>query len=293
MLRIIFRHLLVSCILTIACISIASAQGVVSPQKRAAIGELIEVSGMQRSIVAAFEESVTRYQRNWASAVIADLKAKGMFKPLIPQDAARMEKLITELGDNIFNEVKRRVGQEVATTENLVALSEQTYDKYYTVEELNELIAFYKTPTGRKFSDENLKALRAAMLSHAEAKGVFNVSSSPEAEQAKADRLVEELEHRPQEQAQQILAAVKLPLDHFTEDERRELAVFFQTPVGKKLNTVALSFTAEIYVSNTKLLAPRVGQLTDEITGAQMKIFQERAYEILKNYDRQGRRKHP
>jgi hypothetical protein len=280
--------------LTIICVAAASAQGVVNTQKRAVIGELIEVSGMQRSIVAAFRESVTRYQQNWASAVIVDFKAKGLFKSLTPQDAASMEKLIRELGDNIFNEVKRRVELEVATTEKLVALSEQTYDKYYTLEELNELVAFYKTPTGRKFSEESLKALRAALLSHQEAKGIFNVLPSAEAEEAKVDRLLEDLEHKPQEHAQQIVAAVKLPpLDHFTEDERRELTVFFQTPVGKKLNAIASSFMAEVLANNVKLLGPSIEKLTGEIIDAQMKIFQERAYQILKNYDRQGRRKHP
>jgi len=296
--RIALRRLLFDLVLILVLIAASvpagRAQDTISPAKHAAIRKLIEVSGMRRYMVAAFDQMLTRNQEGWPGPVIADFKAKGLFKPLTAEDAAKMEKVIYEFSEHVFGETKRRVALEIITTDNLESLTAQTYDKYFTEDELNALAAFCQTEAGKKFLDEYARVLTKAMMAHLEAKGAFTTLASPEADLARAERLEKEITTNPSATAQQILAGRDLiSPEHFTEDEIRELREFSKTPLGRKLAEVSQTFTTEVMAQNSRSLALRVEKLAGEVFAAQMEDFQQRTREIFKNYDASGRRREP
>jgi hypothetical protein len=293
-LRISLRGLLVGLLLIAVSSPAVKAQDSISPAKHAAIKKLIEVSGMQRYMAAIFEEMVSRNQAGWPEGVIAGFKAKGLFKPLSAADAAKMEKLIYEFSDNVFGEIKRRVATEIITTENLEGLVAQTYDKYFTEDEINTLAAFCQTQAGKKFLDEYAKVLSKAIIATLQAKGAFTTLPSADAELAKAERLKKEIENNPAALIRQVSAGMEIiSPDHFTEAEIRELSAFSKTPVGRKLATISPAFLTEIMAHNSRVFAPLVGKLSGEVFGEQMEVFERRTKEILKNYDSQGRRRSP
>jgi hypothetical protein len=278
------RRLLIGCVLFAASASLAVAQESIAPQKRAAIKKLFEVTGVQRNMAATFEELVTLYQANWPGATIADFKAKGMFKPLTPEDAARMERVIHEFSDGVFNEIKKRVVQQIINSEALENLSASVFDKYFTGDEVNELIAFGQSPTGKKFLNLYQTALRASVVSTLQAKGAFNVLPSPKAEEAKATALHQEIRQNPAEVFERVLSSAMIPGDSFTEAEIRELNSFYNTPLGKKVSEKSSLLATEITQGSAQLYGPRVGELTKEVFSEQMEIFQARTHEIFKKY---------
>lgn len=291
-LRIALRRLLVGLVLSAASVHAGRAQDAISPAKHAAIKKLIEVSGMQRYMTAAFDQMLSRNQEGWPGPVIADFKAKGLFKPLSAEDTAKMEKLVYEFSERLFGETKRRVALEIITTDNLESLTAQTYDKYFTEDEINTLIAFCQTQAGKKFLDEYAKGLTKAVVAHLQAKGAFTTLSSPEADAAKVERLEKEMQANPSATVQQVLAAKEIILpDHFTEAEIRELREFSKTPLGRKLGEVSQGFITEVMANNSRLLVPQVGKLAGEVFAEQMEVFKIQTREIFKNYDASGRRR--
>jgi hypothetical protein len=288
------RGLLLGLLLIAASSPVVNAQDAISPAKHAAIRKLIEASGMQRYMAAIFEEMVSRNQEGWPAGVIEGFKAKGLFKPLSAEDAAKMEKLVYEFSDNVFGEIKRRVAREIITTENLQSLVSQTYDKYFTEDEINSLAEFCRTQAGKKFLDEYAKVLSKAIIANLQAKGVFTTLPSADADLAKAERLKKEMENNPAGLIRQLSAGMEIiSPDHFTEAEIRELVAFSKTPVGRKLATISPGFLAEIMANNSRVFAPLVGKLSGEVFGEQMEMFKRRSNEILKNYDSKGRRRSP
>lgn len=286
-------HRLILCAALIAlCVPVVTAQSddAAAGQKRAAIRELLEVTGMTRYTSLAFRDFVTRYQQNWANSVVQDFKAKGLFNKLTPEEAARMEDVIHQFGDRVFDEMKRRVVEEVATPDNLMAVAVPAFDKHFTSDEIGRWLVFSKSPVSRKLTDKYYQALSEAAASSLEAKGAFDVKPSPEAELAKTERLKKEMESMGPEEIRQLLTSAKIPLDYFTPQERQELAAFYQAPLGRKIIAETPQVLAEIVAENAKLFGPRVNQLSKEIFNQQMEWFGQQVHEILKNHDAQGRK---
>lgn len=282
------RHLLIGCVLVAATYvvtaSAQSSRSSITPQKRAAIRRLIETTGMQGRTVSTFQQLIGRYQDNWPNAVVAGFKAKGLFRRVTPEQAAKVERLVYEFSDNFFSEIKRRIARQVVTTETLENLTAPTFDKYFEEEEINELVAFSQTPTGKKFIDEYSKVLTETIVADLQARGAFNVLPSAEAEQAKAERLKKEIEGNPMELIQQNTATATAKLvsaANFTEAEIQELRAFSKTALGGKLAEISPRLSVEIFMNNTKIYAPQVGKMVDEVYAEQMEMFERGIREIF------------
>jgi N-glycosylase/DNA lyase len=84
--------------------------------KIASIRELLEVTGSGKLGVQAVQNMIASYRQNL---------------PSVPEE--------------FWSEFMKEVNTEVLTTMVI-----PIYDKYYSLEELNAIIAFYKTPIGKK-----------------------------------------------------------------------------------------------------------------------------------------------
>lgn len=125
------------------CGSVSSfAQQEVSPEKRALISEFRVLTGANN-----VEGSV-----NFSAAGVTDI-----LSAIVEQDKELTDPQRAQLRESI-KEATARVDKAARTflddKSQIIELSEQTilklYDNSFTESELNELIAFYRTPTGRK-----------------------------------------------------------------------------------------------------------------------------------------------
>lgn len=283
-LRAPFARTSAALVLLAACALPAAAQGGASPDRSAAVRKLFEGTAVRKFAAAAFEEMVTSYQKSWPEAVIAGYRQKHLFDGLTPDETARMEGLIREFGDRVFRDIKARVTGELITEDNLVALSAPAFARYLDDEEISRLTEFTQTPLGRKFIGVSYEYLTEAMLSVMESKGVFQVSADPDADSAKLDRLLKEERAGGAFADVQKELAARAPkfVAEFTPDELRELAAFWQTPLGAKVVRVYPPMLTDIVQRNAALYAPRAGAIAGEVLKEQMEFFIERTSVILK-----------
>jgi hypothetical protein len=117
-----------------------------------------------------------------------------------------------------------------------------------------------------------------------ESRGAFRVSSSPEEDEARADRMLRELRGGGvfAEVRQKLEARVPALLAAFTPEELRELVAFAQTPLGVKTAQVWAPLTAEMFQRNSELYAPRAGEIAGEVFAEQMEFFGQRTAEIMR-----------
>ena len=230
-------------------------------RKRAAVKKLVEVTRMGAASAQLFNELVTRYQQHWADSVIKDFRARGLLRPYSAKDAARIELLIREMGDNIFDEIRQRTAREIYTDEFMFAIGGVPLEKLLTADELESLLAFFETPTGKKLVSTSSRLLRETIVASFEERGFFQLLSSAEEETARITRLTAEMKSRPLVQPEQIMAAWRaLPPDYFSVEEKLQLVSFVTTPAALKVGENFPAILREM-MANIAPHTPRMGQL--------------------------------
>jgi hypothetical protein len=125
----------------------ATAQATISTEKRALIKEMIAVTDVQKAGDLMMEAMVDQFEKSAPQRIAQSVN--GM-PDLTPQEREKMLREMT--ADNArFTKRFRELTQEKLNWSQLVEqLMYPIVDKYYTEDDLKNLIAFYKSPTGRK-----------------------------------------------------------------------------------------------------------------------------------------------
>ncbi len=128
----------------------AVGQNTVSPQKRALIKELLEATeavklaeSTSQTMMAQMEQDFPKIMEMLLTQQAADSKLT----------AAQRKALIDDSGKSSMRMLKRFQERALAAIkfgELLETISVELYDKYFTEDELKDMIAFYRTPTGKK-----------------------------------------------------------------------------------------------------------------------------------------------
>ena len=100
-----------------------------SPEKQAAIAQLMEVTG------------ATAMQTRFADGFVQ--QAQAMFAATNPNQPPRALAIVAQEARAVLD---ARLGGE----RGLLAAVYPVYDRHFTLEELNAMVAFYRTPTGQK-----------------------------------------------------------------------------------------------------------------------------------------------
>jgi hypothetical protein len=123
------------------------AQQTTPPEKAALIKELIELTGANSNAVAIMNSVVTQLQHDSQKQFEMALEKMGNLTPearevLVEKEAEDAKRI----NDRVMQLFRERIDFKKITGE----VSYEIMDKYYTADELKDLIAFYKTPTGQK-----------------------------------------------------------------------------------------------------------------------------------------------
>jgi hypothetical protein len=125
----------------------ASAQTAASNEKQAAIKELVAIMNgaqnaeeMTQMITAQMEES-----RITTIKTMLDDRAD-----LTAQEKAAIESSIAADSKSAFKRFQDKLAQKLDYNTLIVEIVSVSYDKHYTLAEIKDLLAFYKSPTGQK-----------------------------------------------------------------------------------------------------------------------------------------------
>lgn len=270
-------------LLLVVCLTVAPRARAAqddAARRRVAVKRLVKVTRMAAASSQLFDELVTRYQRNWADSVIKDFRTRGLFKPYAAADVARIERLIREMGDNTFAEIRRRAAREIYTDEFMEAMAGPPLEKLLNAEEVETLAAFFETPLGSKLVATGHKLLADSVVASFEEQGFFQLLPSAEQESARIDRLTAEMRARPVVLPERILAAWRsLSPEHFSAEEKARLFAFAATPAAVKLGEGFPEFIRGL-MANVAPHTPRMGQLASEAFKQHMEEFGRRLGEL-------------
>jgi len=124
----------------------ATAQSAISPEKRALIKEMMVVTDVQKSGDVMMKAVVDRFENEAPTQIAQRVNA---LTDLTPQEREKMTRELTE-GNTRFTKRFRELTEKLDWSQLLEQLMMPIIDKYYTEDDLKNMIAFYKTPTGKK-----------------------------------------------------------------------------------------------------------------------------------------------
>jgi len=134
-------------IVALAFIAEANAQTAAAPEKQAAIKELIGLINADNKpdeLVAVFEKQI-----NSTRATVLDSILNERTDLTETERKSLRETLITKT-EEYAKGFQQKLMQKLNYAELVDEIAATVYDKYYTLDEIKDLIAFYKTPTGQK-----------------------------------------------------------------------------------------------------------------------------------------------
>ncbi|HMJ09424.1 MAG TPA: DUF2059 domain-containing protein [Pyrinomonadaceae bacterium] len=143
------RLLLISLIL-VTFAALANAQAAMSLEKRKLVGEMIAVLKMDKQMSqitdAMLEEMEKTYPMGYGAAV--DRRAD-----LTDQQKQSMKTNSAAAFTAFSQKFRRRLAESVDYAKYIDEAVYPMYDKIYSEQELRDIVAFYKTPTGQKMID--------------------------------------------------------------------------------------------------------------------------------------------
>lgn len=272
--RMLLRCLLGGCVILSAAAAPAAQGG--ETEKRAAIKRLLALTQPEKAIDTIFRRLIDGYKGPSGEAMVADLRAKGLFERFSAEQAPKMEQLVRQTSDNIFEGVKRELSRQVSTPENLEAAAGPVLNKYFSAAEVNELVALFESPAGRKVLGLYPEVTAEVMYEALKANGAFDVPPSPGEALSKLERAIAKA------RAGLDQAIADAALKRLTADDLKAVAAFNDTPLGGKLQGALPKVHEEVYRAFLQAQVPRILELSEQVREAEMKLFLPRAEEILR-----------
>ena len=130
-----------------ALIAQATAQTGIVPEKQAAVKELvtlINADNQAETMVGLLTAQMDSMREPMIDAVLKERT------DLSAAERQTVRELLLADQNNAEKRFQEKLMQKINFTEMINEISMIVYDKYYTLDEIKELTAFYKTPTGQK-----------------------------------------------------------------------------------------------------------------------------------------------
>lgn len=133
--------------LTCALLAPASAQTAASSEKQAAIKELVFLVNGDNKAVEIMNVMVAQYQASQDATLKSILDER---TDLTDDERKICEDIIVAERKATFKRFEDKLMQKIDLGKMINDIASALYDKYFTLEEIKDLNAFYKSPTGQK-----------------------------------------------------------------------------------------------------------------------------------------------
>ena len=136
------------------------AQDTLTDEKKRLLTELGSILELEKS----FHEMTDLMLGNLEVTFPASLQAEIAKRPNLSEDQKRFaEKSVADTYKRVSRKFRERIGNAVDVRAYLDHMLYTVFSKYYTTSELKDLVAFYKTPTGRKTMEVMPKLMMESM----------------------------------------------------------------------------------------------------------------------------------
>lgn len=131
-------------------VNMVLAQDTISTEKSALIKELFEATGGRQNFKDIMSNMISAQREQFKS--LTD-KLTSDFNTGTPAEKEQVSKIVNESMDRIMSRTQAFIETKF-DFDQLVEDITPVYDKHFTTDELRDMIAFYRTPTGEKARKE-------------------------------------------------------------------------------------------------------------------------------------------
>lgn len=122
----------------------------VSPQKRALIKELLEVTEAAKLAESTSKTMIEQMEQEFPKILEMLMTQQAADNKLTSTQVKALQVDASATSMRMLKRFQEKVLTAVNYAELLETISLELYDKYFTEEELKDIVAFYRTPTGKK-----------------------------------------------------------------------------------------------------------------------------------------------
>ena len=140
-------RILAAGVFALLLISAAAAQEPISPEKRKLIAELITVTKTDEQLRSTTDIMLRSMERSYP--LIFEESLSGM-KNLSPAQRKQLGAQMAASFRSISTKFRERLPQRINYSEYIEKSVYPLYDKHFTASELQDMVDFYRSPTGQK-----------------------------------------------------------------------------------------------------------------------------------------------
>lgn len=138
------KVIVISSIVALSYMPTVKAEQAITPTKRALIKELLTITNADKTSNQIWDAMLSQMEANLPTMI------SQMMKDQPSLQGQEQQQKVSELSQRIFKRYKELLQQRINMAEIVEQVNYPIFNKYYTENELKDLIAFYKTPTGKK-----------------------------------------------------------------------------------------------------------------------------------------------
>lgn len=122
----------------------------VSPQKRTVIKELLEVTEAAKLAESTSQTMLVQMEQEFPKIMEMLMTQQAADNKLTPAQLKALQSESSAASMRMLKRFQEKVLTAINFAELLETVSLELYDKYFTEEELKDIVAFYRTSTGKK-----------------------------------------------------------------------------------------------------------------------------------------------
>ena len=141
-------------VISFALMTSAMAQDPSKPEitsaKRALIAELLQITEVEKTATGVYQGFLEQQRKLSVDVITHTVEAHPDYAQLSDENKERVKKEVLEKSTHADRRVQELIEERINFPKFIEDISYQLYDKYFTEQELKDLIDFYKSPTGKK-----------------------------------------------------------------------------------------------------------------------------------------------
>jgi hypothetical protein len=125
----------------------------ISPEKRALISELLEVTEAKKNALAVFNAMLDENEKQMPDIVWQGLLSQTEVQELDAEARDALRKELLAESERMNKRIRELFSAGIDMARIVEDVSVDLYDKYFTEDEIKDLIVFYKSHTGKKTTE--------------------------------------------------------------------------------------------------------------------------------------------
>jgi hypothetical protein len=172
----------------------------VSPEKRALIAELLEVTDSKKNALAFYNAILNQQETQMPDVIWQSLAGNKEIQELSSDEKARLRLQMLETSTRTNKRLRELFSERIDFTQIVEDIAYDLYSKYFTEAEIKDLVAFYRSPTGKKSIDLSPKMFAESMGTAMERINPKVLEIITELSNEEAERIRKELQTRTSKQ---------------------------------------------------------------------------------------------